>query len=170
MSHAKVLRQLVNSQLTTFVEAKGFAREKSTHPLFQTYRRVVQDRVQVFNVQWDKCSKPRFVLNFGEGPLQGVRLWGKDIPGYDLQPQDCPESGRLQLRRGMLMCNWFQLRKPWMEALLTMERSYSPEAVTHELLRLFPEIERWWDGRVVGPHIDIAPGDGWKKANQIERP
>lgn len=61
---------------------------------------------------------------------------------------------------------WFQLNRPLLEALRTMERRYAAETVVDELLSVFPEVEAWWKGRTVGPHLDILPSDLWRLANE----
>lgn len=170
MTSTQDLRRLVKTRFFPYAEARGFARARSAHPHFTTFRRLTADSAQVFNVQWDKYGAPRFVVNFGEAPGEGVRLWGKHVPGEDLEPQDCPESGRLQRKRGPYLRCWFQLNKPVLEVLRTMERRYAAEAVVDQLLSVFPEVEAWWDGRTVGPHLDIVPPDAWRLANEAKAP
>lgn len=121
--------------------------------------------MQVLNVQWDKYNGPLFVVNFGEGPRGGVRLWGKHVAGEALEPQDCPESGRLQRKRGPHMRCWFRVNKPLFEAVRTMKLRYTPEAVIDQLLEVFPEVEQWWQHRTVGEHLEITPPDMWQVAN-----
>jgi hypothetical protein len=165
MTAAQELRQLVKARFFPHVEARGFVRASSTHPQFSVFRRFARDKVQVLNVQWDKYGAPRFLVNFGEGPKEGVRLWGRHVAGEVLEPQDCPESGRLQRKRGPYLRCWFQLNKPLLEALRTMERRYSAETVVDQLVGAFPEVEAWWENRTVGAHLDISPPDMWKVAN-----
>jgi hypothetical protein len=95
-------------------------------------------------------------VNFGEGPKDGVQLWGKHIAGEALETQDCPESGRLQRKAGVSKRCWFQLKKPFVEAVRTMERRYPADAVVQQLLAVFPEVEAWWQHRTVGPHLTIS--------------
>ena len=163
------MRELVKSDFYPFAEARGFVRAKSTHPLFAVFRRFDGQKVQVFNVQWDKYGEPRFVVNFGEGPRSGVELWGKHIPGEALEPQDCPESGRLQRRPGASMGCWFQLTKPFLEAARTLEWRYPAAAVVDQLLAAFPEVEAWWQDRRIGPHITVSSPDLWRAAANAKR-
>jgi hypothetical protein len=162
---AQELRQVVKARFLPYAEARGFVRAKSTHPLFYVFRRMTADKVQVFNVQWDKYGDACFVVNFGEGPKNGVQLWGKHIPGEALETQDCPESGRLQRKAGAGKRSWFQLNKPLFEAMRTMERRYPADAVVEQLLAVFPEVEAWWQHRTVGPHMTLNPQEMWKLAN-----
>ena len=161
---AKELRDLITARFFPYVEARGFVRARSTHPHFMVFRRVTGDTVQIFDVQWDKYGDPCLVVNFAEGPKDGVTLWGNHIPGETMQPQDCPESGRLQRKAGPNKRCWFQLKKPLFEAVRTLERRYSAEAVVEQLLAAFPEVEAWWQHRTVGPHITLNPHDMWKMA------
>lgn len=165
MTATQELRQLVKARFFPYGEARGFVRARSTHPHFSVFRRFARDRVQVFNVQWDKYGAPRFIVNFGEGPTEGVRLWGRHVAGEALEPQDCPESGRLQRRRGPYLRCWFQLNKPVLEAIRTRERRYAAEAVVDQLLAAFPEVEAWWENRTVGAHLEITPSEMWKVAH-----
>lgn len=161
---SQALRQLVKQRFLPWAESRGFTPCRSAHPLFMVFRRMLGDRVQVFNLQWDKYGAPRFVVNFGEGPRDGVVLWGRHVPGEALEPQDCRDSGRLQRRRGHGLRGWFQLDKPIFEALWTMERRYSAAAVVDQLIATFPEVERWWDDRTPGPHLSLLPRDHWDLA------
>jgi Domain of unknown function (DUF4304) len=165
MSPTQELRELVKARFFPYAEAREFTRAKSTHPQFTVFRRFVGHKVQIFTVQWDKYGAPRFVVNFGEGPKSGVQLWGKHVPAEAMQPNDCPESGRLQRRPGPYLRCWFQLKKPLGEALRTMQRRYFADAVVAHLLAVFPEVESWWLDRTVGPHLSINAPDMWKIAN-----
>ena len=169
MTDARDLRELIKTRLFPYVEARGFARAKRGHPLFTTFRRRVGNKAQVFNVQWDKYGAPRFVVNFGEGPIEGVTLWGRHIPGDELEPQDCPESGRLQRKRGPYLRCWFQTRKPLLEAVGTFEWNYPVATVVDAAMAAFPEVEAWWENRAVGPHVTILPSDMWRVANGATR-
>jgi hypothetical protein len=169
MTDAHELRELIKARLFPYVEARGFIRDRSRHPLFTTFRRFVGNNAQVFNVQWDKRGAPRFVVNFGEGPKAGVSLWGRHIPGDELEPQDCPESGRLQRKRGPYLRCWFQTTKPLLEAVRTLERSYPVATVVDMAVAAFPEVEAWWENRTVGPHVCISSSDSWRVANAATR-
>jgi hypothetical protein len=169
MTDAHELRELVKARLFPYVEARGFARARSRHPLFTTFRRFVGNNVQVFNVQWDKWGAPRFVVNFGEAPKAGVSLWGRHIPGDELEPHDCPESGRLQRKRGPHLRCWFQTTKPLLEAVRTLERRYPVATVVNMAVAAFPEVEAWWESRTVGPHVYISSSDSWRVANAATR-
>ena len=168
MTATQELRQLVKTRFFPYAEGRGFARARSTHPHFTTFRRFTLDTAQVFNVQWDKYGASRFVVNFGEAPRVGVRLWGRHIAAENLEPQDCPERGRLQRKGGPYLRCWFQLKKPLLEALRTVERRYTAESVVEELLSVFPEVETWWEDRTVGPHLDIVPSDAWSMASEAK--
>jgi hypothetical protein len=161
---AQELRERVKRDFYPYAQARGFVRARSDHPHFTVFRRYTADTVQVFSVQWDKHGAPRFVVNFGEGPKAGSTLWGKHIPGEALQPNSCRESGRLQRRRGPTLGCWFQFNKPVFEALRTLERRYSAEAVVGQLLAAFPEVEAWWQDRTVGPHLMLNSPDMWELA------
>src|SRR5262249_12660010 len=153
---AQPLREALKARFYPYAESRGFVRAKTSHPHFTTFRRVDGDTVRVFDVQWDKYSRPMFVLNFGEGPKEGVTLWGTHTGGAELDPLDCAEGGRLQRKKGPSLACWFQLNKPLVEALRTMERHYTPEVVVNHLLDVFPELEEWWERRAIGPHLYLT--------------
>ena len=140
MKQSTELRQVVKERFYPFAERQGFTRVKSTNPLFTVFRRQRQT-VHVFDLQWDKYHHPRFVINFGEAPVEGG-----EAP---------PMTGRLQRRRGGSLGCWFQLRKPSWEAVSTLTLRYSPAEVVEQAIVAFPELEEWWATRAEGPHIYI---------------
>lgn len=109
--------------------------------------------VHVFDVQWDKYGKPRFVVNFGEAPTEGVLRYGVPVEARNVEVFDCKPMLRLQRRRGGSMGCWFQLRRPVLRQLLTFQREYTPEEVVREVLVIFSEAEEWWSSRAKGRHI-----------------
>ena len=133
------VREAVKNQFYPYVEAKGFLRLKSRNSLFTTFRMKNGDTVYEFEIQWDKRSRPYFVLNFSlpEGAESTTRT----------------KHGRLQRKRGGGLGCWFNLKKSWPEILRTGRLRYKPEEVVNQLIRYFPEIETWWSTGVEGPHV-----------------
>lgn len=150
------LRSALKKVFYPHAEAKGFTIDKSGQPHTTTFRRLVGETVQVFNIQWDKYGKPRFVINFGDAPATGVQRYDKSIPATHIEPFDCKPSLRLQRRRGGAMSCWFQLRRPLLKQLASLSREYSPEEVVDYVLSCFPEMEQWWSLRTKGIHIHGA--------------
>ena len=154
MSHSKPLREAVKATFYPFALERGFVREKATS-LFVPFRRMAGSTVQVFEIQWDKSHRPRFVVNFGEAPLAGIDFFGEHVKAELVAPHQCPVNGRLQRWRGGSMRTWFQTSKPWAETVLTLKWAYAPEEVAAELMASFAELESWWETKQEGPHVNI---------------
>jgi Domain of unknown function (DUF4304) len=155
MTQTKHLREVVKKRLHPFAERQGFTRAKSTNSLFTTFRRHGPTTTQVFDIQWDKYHEPRFVLNFGEAPAEGVDWGGTFISAATIEPYHCRERGRLQRRMGGSVRCWFQLRKPFWEALRSDSASYSPDELVDQVTAAFAELEDWWSSKRIGPHVYI---------------
>ena len=155
MSRAKPLREAVKATFYPFALQRGFVREKATS-LFVPFRRMAGSTVQVFEIQWDKSHRPRFVVNFGEAPLAGIDFFGEHVTAELVAPHQCPVNGRLQRwRGGGSMRTWFQTSKPWAETVRTLKWAYTPEEVAAELMSSFAELESWWETKQEGPHVNI---------------
>ena len=113
-------------------------------------------KVHVFDIQWDKYGAPRFVINFGEAPIEGLDVDGKRVPAAKVEMWHCSIGGRLQRRRGPYLRDWFQLKKPLLEALRSMKWSYDPEEVVGHVKACFHELDAWWASKEEGPHIYIV--------------
>ena len=147
---ANSLRETVNRHFYPFAESKGFARAKSTHPHFTTFRRVEPDVVHVFDVQWDKYGRSRFVINFGEARFG---------PSTDnVETQDCKVLCRLQPNKNSP--RWWRLTKPWPDILKTGRFRYTPKEVVELVIASFAEVEAWWAEKKEGPHVQVL----WRRA------
>ena len=154
MSHSLDLREAVKARFYPFVESRGFVRGKATS-LLTVFRRREGQSVQVFDIQWEKYGTPRFVINFGEVPLHNLRVEERELETYH-----CETLGRLKRKTGPYLRSWFQLDKPWLEAMVSLRRRYQPEEVVDQLVALFPEVESWWSNKVEGPHVEFLPRAG----------
>ena len=154
MSRATPLREAVKASFYPFALERGFVREKATS-LFVPFRRMTGSKVHVFDIQWDKSHRPRFVVNFGEAPSTGAEFFGEHISAGLLNPAQCPVHGRLQRWRGGTMRTWFQTSKPWAETMRTLKWAHTPEEVAAELIASFAELESWWETKQEGPHVNI---------------
>lgn len=150
MSKSGPLREIVKTEFYPFALERGFVRGKATS-LFVPFRRMNGDCVQVFDIQWDKSHRPRFVINFGEAPAAGVTHWGKHIEATAIDPVHCPVCGRMGRLPGGTMGSCFQTRKPLVQVLRTLTWSYQPQEVTGQLIARFSDLETWWATRQTGP-------------------
>lgn len=148
------LRDAIKATFYPFALERGFVRGKASS-LFVPFRRTNGNKVQVFEIQWDKSHRPRFIVNFGEASSDGCEYFGKHIGAELLEPQHCPLGGRLQRWRGGSMRTWFQISKPWAETLYTLKSSYTAEEVAAQLIAVFAELESWWETKHQGPHIYV---------------
>ena len=153
MSPSRPLREALKHRFYPFAQQQGFIRGKATS-LFVPFERVVDGKVQFFEIQWDKSHRPRFVVNFGE------RVGLEHNEGEPL-----PAQGRLQRWRGSSIHSWFQLGKPWFEKLRTWRWHHQPDEVAMQLVECFPELETWWSSRQAGPHVQL-----WLRANKQNIP
>lgn len=154
MSKTKALREAVKTIFYPHAESLGFSVDARMQPQFVVFRRVDGGTIQVFDIQWDKYHRPRFVLNFSEAPAGGVEFGGKRYTADDICAVHCGSYLRLQRRRGGGGSCWFQLRRPVIEQLVSLKRDYPPETVASQVVQRFGEIEDWWRDKSIGPHVD----------------
>lgn len=145
MSRSQPLRDAIKRRFYPFALGRGFVRGKATSSIVP-FERVVNGKIQFFEIQWDKSHRPRFVVNFGE---RASSDHFKTLP--------LPVSGRLQRWRGSTLRTWFQTSKPWLETLRTFKWSYRPDEVAIHLIECFSELEAWWSSKQEGPHIRVWP-------------
>jgi hypothetical protein len=153
MSRTIPLREELKRRFFPFVADRGFVLDDSCAPRLYTFRRLGPQKMDVFDITWDKHLRPMFVLGFNDAPIGGVTVRGTHIPASHINPQD--PSFRLALcrRRGPSTRSWFQLRKPLLERLMTWEAEYGHAQVIDQVLAAYPEMEAWWESGVIGPHI-----------------
>jgi hypothetical protein len=154
MSSTSALRSELKATLWPYAERTGFTRGKATS-LFTPFRRQAGDLVQVFDVQWDKSHRPRFVINFGDASVSELLQRKVVDDAGSIEVHHCPEMLRLQRRRGGAMSCWFQLRRRLLERIMTLSWNYTPAEVAAAAMANFAEIEAWWSNRTVGPHVSV---------------
>lgn len=133
------LREALKLKFYPFAEARGFVRAKSSNPLHTVFRKIDNNTVYEFEIQWDKYHRPNFVLNltFPEGSEAHART----------------KYGRLQRKRGGRLSCWFNLRKPLLEVVRTGRFKYTPDEVVNQIIACFPEVQAWWSSGAEGPHV-----------------
>jgi hypothetical protein len=165
---ARPLRKDIKERFYPLLEGLGYRRRSTS--LSTTFRRVVGDRVRIVQLNWDKYHRPSFAIVFGETPNSVIPSPLGDVTLEAVEPCHSEALGSLQRKpRSQFVGDaWFKLRKPLFEALTTMRLRYAPHEVVDQLLRTYPEIERWFEAREVGPHIRMlrnearpgVPADG----------
>ena len=139
------LRRHLKSTFYPFAEARGFRLDNRHAPTITRFRRPTSDAVHLFELQWEKYGRPRFVVNFGACPPSGLQLEGRQLAPEELFVGWLPGNGRLQPLKGTGSGSWFRQDKPWLGRLLSGARLRPAAEVVEELLELFPEVERYWN-------------------------
>lgn len=147
------LRAALRKTFYPYVESQGFVLDKSQQPDTAVFRGRRQDVIHVFEITWDRYGAPRFSLTFGETPASGAMLDGKHVGGEEVRVCCSASMLALQRKRTGLKAGWFQLRRPFVQQLLTRKRDYSPQEVVAQLMAWFPEVDAWWDSKAIGPHL-----------------
>jgi hypothetical protein len=156
MGKTTELRKALKRVFFPFAESRGFAIDQRDAPTFTTFRRTAGNVLQIFDVQWEKYGRPRFVINFGTCPASGLVLPDQTIPPGQVLAAWTPQGGRLQPRPGATTGSWFRQDRPFLMRLFgaTILRP-APEVVTH-LMQLFPEVEAYWSAGIIGRHLRIT--------------
>src|SRR5262245_20317539 len=108
MGSTTELRRALKARFFSHAESSGFAVDSSRQPVTTTFRRRVGSAVQIFDVQWDKYGRPRFILHFGTCPAQGLPVDGAICAPETVFATWCPDRGSLQPRRGTSTRSWFR--------------------------------------------------------------
>lgn len=156
MGKTSELRSEVKRVFFPLVESHGFSIDQRDAPTFITFRRTVGESLHVFDVQWDKYGRPRFVVNFGICPASGLHLSGKDIPPDQVLAGWAPQGGRLQPRPGASDANWFRQDTPLLARLFSGATLRPAPEVVAQLTQLFPELEAYWSTGTVGKHVRVT--------------
>jgi hypothetical protein len=148
------LRREVKRIFIPFALSRGFILDQKDAPASWAFRRTIEDEVHIFDVQWEKYGRPRFVINFGKCPAAGLSIRGKHFLPEEILP-GWVSGGRLQPKNGAHISCWFRRDKPLLVRLFSSVKRYEPSQVVSQLMELFPEVEAYWVSGVVGPHLRI---------------
>jgi hypothetical protein len=155
MGKTTELRREIKRVFIPFIEARGFKIDQRYAPQFLEFRRIVGNELHVFDIQWEKYGRRRFVVNFGKCPSKGVDFNGQRIPPESINAAQCVIKGRLQPGKGTALWNWFRQDKPLLKRLFSREPLYPAQQVIDQLIDLFPEIEAYWEQNDIGPHLRV---------------
>lgn len=155
MGNTTELRREIKRTFFSYAEARGFNFDKRYSPQFLEFRRVFESEMHIFDIQWEKHGKPRFVVNFGKCPVEGVGFNGEILSPNQVSPAHCSPRGRLQPGKGPTTLSWFRQDKPLLTRLLSREPLYPPDQVVGQLIALFSELEAFWQDGNTGPHLRI---------------
>lgn len=149
------LRREIKKAFVPFVQERGFVMSNRHAPNIIEFRRQAASGIHVFDIQWEKYGRPRFVINFGICPTEGITVHGQHFPAAEVATGWLPENGRLQPGRGTSSRSWFRQDKPLLQRVLSREGLYPAAQVIAGLIQLFPEIERYWSSGAAGPHLRV---------------
>lgn len=155
MGNTTELRREIKRTFVPFAEARGFNFDQRYSPQFFEFRRIIDGKLHLFDIQWEKYGKPRFVVNFGKCPAAGVEFNGEMLSPDHVRPAHCSVKGRLQPGKRPMTSSWFRQDKPLLARLLSREPLYSPGQVVGELITLFHELEAYWQDGNSGSHLRI---------------
>ena len=161
MGRTTDLRRAVAAAFVPVAEAAGFTIDRRGMPAILAFRRSVGQRVQIIEIQWDTYGRPRFVLNYGTCPLDGLEIDGRLFRPENVAAGWLADSGRLQPRRGMGPGAWFRQDRGWLQRLAGRGALRPAQQVAEHLVTLFPEVLRSWEGDAQAR--TCAPA-GWRKA------
>lgn len=149
------LRRELKKVFFPLVLERGFVMSNRHAPNFIEFRRQDENGIHVFDIQWEKYGRPRFVINFGTCPLEGITVHGQHFPAAEVSAGWLPENGRLQPGKGTSSGSWFRQDKPLLQRVLSQERLYPAAQVIADLIKLFPEVESYWSTGAAGPHLRV---------------
>jgi hypothetical protein len=150
------LRREITTIFVPHVQSAGFTVDKKDLPLFLRFWRIKDGEAHLFDIQWEKYGRPRFVVNFGRCPAEGLVIRGKHFAPQDILATWTPEGGRLQPRPGFSSRSWFRQDKPFLKSLFSREKLRPAyEVIAVDLVCHFSEVEMWWGSRMQLSHLHL---------------
>lgn len=160
MGKTTALRREIEKLFVPFAVKEGFYVDRKYLPVMLCFYRIRGKEAHLFDIQWEKYGRPRFVVNFGVCPAEGVEIDGKHFAASEMMASWTREGGRLQPRAGTSSSSWFRQDKPFLKRLFTREPLYRPDEIAVELLGHFIEIEMWWLSRMKMSHLHMRAYPG----------
>ncbi len=144
----------------------GSTDARSSFPLGHL-ERMRGGELELIDIQFDKYRRPRFVINFGVIPEEGISTpWGHHVERDAATASDAPEACRLYSSSfGM---RWFAL------GIFSSKSSKSVKRLVDKAMELSPEIDQWFLSRTVGKHMRVLTGhsfataDGWQNQSSAD--
>jgi len=167
MGNTTDLRRELKKRFYPFVAERGFQIDTANAPFGIDFRRITPDGINVFDLQWEKSGRSRFVVNFGHCPTGDIIHLGEQVlPGKVLSYMGT-SSGRLQPVKGSGTGSWFRQDASFFRRVMLRQQPREAAEVVDELLGLFQELDEWFRNRHVGPHIVII-NYPWQKQSVAE--
>ena len=105
--------------------------------------------VEMIKIQLDRRGAPKFVINFGVIPPEGVTIRGKHFSQNDCRVAEALVFCRLYPSRWLGPYGWFS--PSFFSFAFNIESKI--ENMVEDAIKLYPEIENWFKSKVVGPHV-----------------
>ncbi|HRN82635.1 MAG TPA: DUF4304 domain-containing protein [Nitrosomonas europaea] len=149
-----MLQKALKEDFHEYMLQLGFQPEHRRGDVFP-YRRIRDGSNDLVEVQFDKYERPRFVLNFGSVPADGIiDAYGRFVPAKNVCIAQLVQHGRLHAFPYSII--WF---KP--NTLLGFR---SDEVAVNKVISHFifqaEQVERWFRAGISGPNLRIY-SDQW---------
>lgn len=164
MGRTTELRRELKKRFYPFAAEQGFQIDTTPGPFSVDFRRITNERIDVFNLQWDKYGKPRFVVNFGQCPPAGAVHHGEHVASERVLHYMGSTSGRLYANLCQEPRSWFCQERSFLRRVLLRQRDRPAAEVVDELLCRFPEPDNWFRNQCMGPHMAVLPYPWQKQA------
>jgi hypothetical protein len=156
MGRTTELRRELKHRFYPVAAALGFQIDNSFGPFGVDFRRFTPTHLDIFDLQWEKSGHPRFVLNFGRTPADGVIHHGEQVPPERVLSY-MGSAGRLQPGTRASTSSWFRQDPVFFQRVVLRQTDRPAAEVVDELLSLFPELIEWFDHGRLGPHMKLMP-------------
>ena len=153
MGPTTALRREIKHRFIPHVVASGFTLDEREAPTFWLFRRQAGPSAQLFSIQWEKYGRPRFRLDFGTCPIEGLDFTGKHVEWSSMHPHWLPDAASLKPGRAIFSRSWFRQDRTPILQLFGATALRPAKEVVDELFSLYPEVEAYWASGKVGKHI-----------------
>ncbi len=157
MSKSQEFRDVVKNRLIPFILSRGFQEDRRElfrpDPYGHQRRRFMRwngDRLELAEIQFDKHGRPKFTLNLGTVPPEGVDTYFGHVKQLNAGIVHLSKKARLYAGNAYLM-RWFGF--PFLK--IPLIRNPSAEDIVQRAIRLFPQVEGWLRQGTVGPNIRV---------------
>jgi hypothetical protein len=155
MGRTTELRREIKSTFVPYVEEKGYVCSMKNAPSFIDFKKITNNEVWVFDIQFEKYGSPRFVVNFGKCSADGVELNGIHYTQNEIIPSLTPGFGRLQPGRTGSTGSWFRQDKHWLIKIFTSTKQRPAREVVNQLISMFSELEQYFEKGTISEHLRI---------------